>query len=120
MPRIALLLASLGIYGVLSYSVSRRTREIGVRMALGAQIADVMKLVLRDGLLLAGAGLILGAAATLASTRLLTSFLYETSPTDPFTLTVIPLVLMAVALLACWLPARRASAVDPMAALRAD
>lgn len=117
---LALLLASLGIYGVLSYSVSRRTREIGVRMALGAQIADVMKLVLRDGLALAAAGLILGGAATLASTRLLRSFLYETSPTDPLTLIVIPLLLATVALLACWIPARRASAVDPMAALRSE
>ena len=117
---LALLLASLGIYGVFAYSVSRRTREIGVRMALGARIADVLKLVLREGLILSAAGLVVGGAATLATTRLLKSFLYETSPTDPLTLIGIPLLLALVALLACWFPARRASRVDPMVALRSE
>ena len=115
---LALLLAALGIYGVLAYSVSRRTREIGVRMALGAQVADVLRLVLRQGLGLAGAGLVLGLGGAVAVTRLLRSFLYEVTPLDPLTFGAVMVLLAAVSLLACWMPARRAARVEPMTALR--
>jgi putative ABC transport system permease protein len=115
---LALLLAALGIYGVLAYAVSRRTREIGVRMALGAQVADVLSLVLRQGLGLTATGLGLGCAAALAVTRFLRSFLYEVTPVDPLTFGVVVALLAAVSLLACWLPARLAARVDPMVALR--
>jgi len=115
---LALLLAALGIYGVLAYSVSRRTREIGVRMALGAQIADVLQLVLRQGLGLTATGLALGFAGALAVTRLLRGFLYEITPLDPLTFIGVAFVLAGVSLLACWLPARRAAKIDPMVALR--
>ncbi len=117
---LALLLAALGIYGVLAYSVSRRTREIGIRMALGAQVADVLRLVLRQGAGLAGAGMILGLAGAFGATRLLRGFLYEVQPLDPPTFFTVVALLTAVALLACLLPARRAARVDPMVALRAE
>ena len=117
---LALLLAALGIYGVLAYSVSRRTREIGVRMALGAQVADVLVLVLRQGLGLVGIGLVLGLAGASGATRLLRGFLYEVQPLDPLTFAVVVTALAVVALAACWLPARRAARVDPMTALRAE
>jgi predicted permease len=115
---LALLLAALGIYGVLAYSVGRRTREIGVRMALGAQIADVLGLVLRQGLVLVTLGVAVGLAGAFAVTRVLRNFLYDVRPLDPLTFVVVVVVLAAVALLACWLPARRAAMVDPMEALR--
>ncbi|HTH50063.1 MAG TPA: ABC transporter permease [Candidatus Limnocylindria bacterium] len=117
---LALLLAGLGIYGVLAYSVSRRTREIGVRMALGAQVADVLELVLRQGIGLAGVGMGIGLAAAFGVTRLLRGFLYEVQPLDPVTFGSVAVLLAAVALFACWLPARRAARVDPMVALRAE
>jgi predicted permease len=115
---LALLLASIGLYGVMSFSVSRRTRELGVRMALGAQAADVFKLVVGQGMRLVVVGTILGLVAAAMVTRLLQSFLYGISTTDWLTFAVVPILLSAVALLACYLPARRATRVDPLAALR--
>jgi predicted permease len=117
---LALLLAALGLYAVLAYAVSRRTREIGVRMALGAQVADVLAMVLRQGLRLLAAGLLLGLGGAFAATRLLRGFLFEVQPLDPLTFGAGAALLAAVALLACWLPARRATRVDPMAALRME
>jgi putative ABC transport system permease protein len=115
---LALLLAGVGIYGVIAYSVRQRTRELGIRMALGAQRRDVSKLIIVHGLKLAVLGVALGLCLALALTRWMESLLFEVRPTDPLTFTVIALVLLLVALLACWLPARRATKVDPLVALR--
>jgi predicted permease len=117
---IALLLALIGIYGVMSYFVSQRTHEIGVRVALGAAPADVLRLVGALGLKLAGAGVVAGALLALAVTRLIATFLYGVKPTDPLTYAIVAAGLVAVALLACLIPARRATRVDPMIALRHD
>ena len=117
---LALLLTALGIYGVLAHSVGRRTREIGVRMALGAQVGDVLGLVLRQGLLLTLPGLFCGLLGAWAATRALRGFLYGVQPLDPATLAAVVAVLALVALAACWLPARRAARVDPMVALRSE
>jgi predicted permease len=115
---LALLLACIGLYGLLAYEVSRRTREIGIRMALGAQKSHVLGMVMGQGLRLALIGVAIGIAGALALTRFLTSWLYGVKPTDPFTFVAVSLVLIAVALVACYFPARRASKVDPMVALR--
>ncbi|MGH9475898.1 MAG: ADOP family duplicated permease [Terriglobales bacterium] len=114
----AVVLAAIGLYGVLSYAVSRRAREIGIRMALGAQRGDVLLAVVRQGLTLALAGVAIGLAAALVFTRLLSSLLYGIRPDDPLTFLAVAVVLLAVALLASWLPARRATRLDPTVALR--
>jgi putative ABC transport system permease protein len=113
-----LLLATIGIYGVISYSTSQRIQEIGVRMALGAQRRDVLRLVLGEGIWIAAIGVAVGFAAALALTRFLSSQLFGVSATDPLTFTGVALLLAAVALLACYVPARRAMRVDPLVALR--
>jgi putative ABC transport system permease protein len=117
---LALLLAVIGLYGVLAYSVTQRTREIGIRMALGADAAQLVRGVVRDGLELMLAGIVAGLAAALALTRLLESLLFDIKPTDPLTLAAVSALLLAVGLCASWLPARRAAAVDPVGSLRAE
>lgn len=114
----ALLLVCLGIYGVISYSVARRTSEIGIRIALGAQASEVSMLVLRQGIQPVLGGLVAGVAAALAAGQLITGFLFGTEPRDPAAITAVVVMLLLVATLACWAPARRASRIDPMAALR--
>ena len=115
---VALLLASFGLYGVMAWIVSRRTHEVGIRMALGAQVSDVLKLVMRQGVVLVSAGVIAGLAIAFFSTRLIESQLYGVSATDAGTFILISLLLIVVALVACYIPARRATKVDPLTALR--
>jgi predicted permease len=115
---IALLLAAIGIYGVMAYSVAQRTREIGIRMALGAQTATVLKMILKQGFGLALIGLCIGLVAALGLSQLMSSVLYGISATDIFTFALVPALLSGVALVACWVPARRAAKTDPMIALR--
>jgi putative ABC transport system permease protein len=115
---VALLLASVGVYGVLSYSVSQRTQEIGVRMALGAGRRDVLRLILGQGVRLAAIGIVLGLLGAFGTTHFLKSVLYNVTPTDPFSFTVVAGFLTLVAVAASYVPARRAMAVDPLVALR--
>jgi predicted permease len=117
---IALLLAALGVFGVVSFAVTRRTREIGIRMALGASVGEVIRLVTSDGLRLVAIGLALGLLLSLGVTRVLTSLLYGVSPTDTTVFLAVPAVVLAIALLAAWLPARRAAKIDPAVTLRAE
>jgi putative ABC transport system permease protein len=115
---LALFLAALGLYGVMAYSVRQRTQEIGVRMALGAQAADVLRLVTGHGMRLIVVGLVIGFTGALASTRLLQSNLEGVSPRDPLSFTIVSLVLLTAGLIACYLPARAAMRLDPVEALR--
>jgi predicted permease len=115
---LALLLASIGMYGVISYSVTQRTQEIGVRMALGAARSSVFRMILSQGMRLAGAGIAIGLIGALAVTRAMSSFLYGVQPADPLTFSAVSVLLIAVALIACYLPARHATSVSPVIALR--
>jgi len=117
---LALVLAAVGIYGVISYAVAQRTREIGVRMALGASGRQVVRLVVREGMLLVVAGIGIGLLGAFALTRVLARLLYEVRVTDPMTFAGVPLILGAIAALACWVPARRAARVDPLLTMRAE
>jgi putative ABC transport system permease protein len=116
----ALLLAAIGIYGVISYAVAQRTREIGVRLALGAQRRDVTRLVMRQGLRLTLAGIVLGALVAVGASRVLSTLLYGVTAGDPLTYTAVAALLALVAVVAAHVPARRAARVDPMIALRAE
>jgi putative ABC transport system permease protein len=116
----ALLLAAIGMYGVISYGVAQRTREVGVRMALGATQRGIMRLILSEGLKLALIGAVIGLAGALAGTRLIRAMLFETGATDPVTFIVTPLLLGLIAAVACYLPARRATRLDPTLAIRGE
>ena len=115
---VALVLAAIGTYGVLSYAVEQRTREIGIRMALGAQVGQVLRMILSQGALLTGLGLVLGTLGALALQKVLASLLFNVAPTDPLIFGFVIVLLALVSLIACWWPARRAARVDPLVALR--
>jgi putative ABC transport system permease protein len=116
----ALSLAAVGVYAVMAFSVSQRTREIGIRMALGAHSRDVMRLILRQGAALAIAGSVLGVVCAFFLRKVMASFLFGLSANDPMVLSIVPCIMVLVILLACWVPARRASRTDPMVALRCE
>jgi ABC-type antimicrobial peptide transport system permease subunit len=117
---LALALAAIGLYSVVAYNVAQRTHELGVRVALGAQGRDVVRLVVTDGLRLAGMGVAIGAVIAFAASKWVKPLLFNVSPTDPTVFTLVVVTLVAVAMAASWVPARRASRVDPNVALRAD
>ena len=117
---LAALLAAIGLYGVMAYAVASRTRELGIRLALGAEPRNIRWLVMRETLQLVVLGMLIGLSAALAATRLIASLLFGLTPTDPLTIALASLLLLAVAALAGYLPARRASRVDPMTALRCE
>ena len=117
---VALVLGAIGIYGVLAYGVALRAGEIGIRRALGAQGGDMVLMILKQGLFLTGGGLVLGIVAALAGTRILSSFLHGVTPTDPLTFGAVAVGILLVAALASYFPARRASGVDPLEALRVE
>lgn len=115
---VAMLLASIGIYGVMAYTFSQRTNEIGIRMAMGAQRSDILKIAVNEGATIVVFGVTAGLAGSFVLTRFLQAMLFDVKPTDPITFVAIPGILAAVALLACFIPARRATRVDPLVALR--
>jgi putative ABC transport system permease protein len=115
---LALILAAIGLYGVLAFTVSQRTREIGIHLALGAQRFDVLAMVIRQGMLLVFIGAVLGVVGAYGLTRLIQSLLFGVTATDPLTFVLVPLVLGVVGFIACYVPARRATKVDPLVALR--
>lgn len=117
---LALLLAALGIYGVMTYTTAQRTRELGIRLALGAQTTDVLKLVTLHGMKLAFAGIALGLLGSFALTRLMKSLLFGVGTTDPLTFSLVAVLLAVVSFAACYIPARRATRVDPLIALRGE
>jgi len=116
----ALLLATVGIYGILSYTVAQRTQEIGIRMALGAEAKDVLGLVMKQGMALAALGITIGLASAVALTRLLAGLLFGVGPTDVVTYAAVSAIMALAAVLACYLPARRAARTDPLLALRSE
>jgi putative ABC transport system permease protein len=115
---VAVLLTAVGLYGMLAYSVAQRTHEIGIRTALGAQHGDVLRLIIGQGMTVVFLGIVAGLGGAFAASRLLRDLLFETSATDPFTYAAVAGALALVAILACWIPARRAARVDPLTALR--
>ncbi len=117
---IALVLAAIGIYGLMAYSVEQRTQEIGIRMALGAETGALRNMVVGQGMVLAVIGIVIGLGAAFGLTRLLATLLFEVKPLDPVVFTVVPVVLLLVALAAIWFPARRATRIDPVLALRME
>ncbi len=117
---VALLLASVGLFGVMAYLVSQRTRDIGIRLALGASRQDVLRMIVGQGLVLAVVGAVVGVAAGYAITDLMRGLLFSVTPTDPTTFIAVPVLLIVVALAACYVPARRAMKVDPLVALRTE